>query len=446
MRIAACSLVCVALVASNALAAAGGATPTPPKLPAALASASLCAPNGHLSMRTLVDAALYASNAKTKLTADAALPILAGPLSIDDPQIAQYPELADAAAYANAVLQSRWSAYFKTPSPAPSRQAYFQEMLQAAAEKREIRADWTITCLARSPLGVPQAVADPTHPSPLPADTAEGFRLRGTPADLVPGRDSDAFAGASKATINLSDNRVTAAKGGQLTGALGYFLPLVPGNIFGVMPYVAGNYNATKTGTAATKFASDTLDGGIYVAGVVHVAHDNVVTLAVAPDYLHNFADKSSIISLSPIITPKVVGLLNDSRHVTFLDWLPAVAFGPTSTGTYLTLFGDLRADLGHYTDHGVGPDVKTNLDFAEVGTRFGLDVAKDKWYDVNVADLQQYGFAGARRHIYDFESAFTYYGGTQNILGLTASYKSGFIERSLQKEEAWALGLTAKY
>lgn len=446
MRTAICSLICASLAASSAMAAVGGASPAPPKLPPALTSASLCARDGDLSMSTLVEATLGAGTGKTKLTVEQALPILAGPISIDDPQITQHPELADAAAYANAVLQNQWAAYFKSPNPAPSRQAYFQEMLQAAAQNRKIRPDYTITCLARSAIGVPQPVADPDHPSPLPADTAEGFRLRGTAVDLVPGHNSDAFAGASKATINLGDNRVTSAQTAQVSGALGYFVPVFAGNIFGLMPYVAGNYNATKTGKAATKFASDTLDGGVYAAGVVHLAHNTVVTLALAPDYLHNFVDNSSIVSLNPIITPKVVGLINDSRHLTLLDWLPATAFGPGSTWTYLTLFGDLRADLGHYTDHGVGPDVKTNLDFAQVGSRFGIDIAKDKWYDLNIADLQQYGFAGARRDIYDFESSFTYYGGTQNILGLTAAYKSGFIERSLQKEEAWTIGLTAKY
>jgi hypothetical protein len=394
-------------------------------------------------MSTLVEVTLATGVAKPKLTSSDALAILAGQVSTDDPRLAQHPELAQALAYANAVLQGQWSAYFKTPTPAPSRQAYFAALTDKDAVKL-VQGDgkWVITCVAQHD-NVAETASYEEHPT---QDTEAGFRLRGNPTDLVSGRDGDAFAGASKASFNLGDNRVTKTDAGQIVGALGYYQPLNTANTFGFMPYVAGNYSVTRTGAAATKYASDTIDGGIYFSGIVHAGHNSTVTLALAPDYLHNFADGSSIVSLSPILTPEKIGVLNNGKHVVFLDWLPAAVFGPSSPGTYLTLFGDLRGDFGHYVDRGVGPDVLTNIDFAQVGSRFGIDIAKLKWYDLNIADLQEYGFAGARRHIYDFESSFTYYGGAQSVLGLTAAYKSGFIERSLQKEQAWTVGLTAKY
>jgi hypothetical protein len=353
--------------------------------------------------------------------------------------LAQHPELADVATSANAVLSGQWGAYFKPPSPAPSRQEYFEALRDGSSK---IHNEWAITCLAQND-GMPATVADAVK---LTKDAEVGFRLRGSSTDLVSGKDSAAFAGASKASFGLGNNQVTKARTGQVIGALGYFQPLNDADTLGFMPYVGGNYNVTKTGAAATKYSSDTINGGVYFSGIAHLGHNSVLTLALAPDYLHNFADRSSILSLSSVITPKIVGLLNDSRHVTFLDGLPSLVFGPSSTPTYLTPFADVRGDFGHYTNRGEGANVRTNVDFDDLGSRFGLDIAKTNWYDLNIADLQQYGFSGPRRHIYDFESSFTYYGGKQSILGLTAAYKTGYLERSLQREDAWTLGLTAKY
>ena len=436
MRLATLGLAGVAWIAFGAAAKADNT----PKLPDALASAPVCTDNGRFSMAELVQATLSANAPKSStLTPKQAIDILTENISIDDPRVVKDPELAQIASYAKMVLSKQWSAYFTPPDPAPSSEDYFTALRD---DPDKIHNAWKITCVGQVD-NSPATAADAANQT---KDTQAGFRLRGSSSDLVPGKGSDALAGASKASFSLGDNQVTKARTGQIVGALGYFQPLNDANTLGVMPYIAGNYNVTKTGAAAAKYSSDTVDGGVYVSGIVHPGHNFVVTLSLAPDYLHNFADGSSIVSLSPVITPRIIGSLNDHHHVTFLDWLPAAVFGPSTPATYLIPFLDLRGDFGHFADRGVGPDVPTNKDFADFGTHFGVDIAKTNWYDLNVTDLEQYGFSGPRRHIYDFESSFTYYGGKQSVLGLTAAYKNGYLERTLQREDAWTIGLTAKY
>jgi len=382
--------------------------------------------------KTLNTGPLLRSLARTyhsSLTEDQIARILSNSTDMNDREIQDNPEVLDIAADTMSILTNKWSKSFVSKEKITTQQ-YYQYYISHGSQD-----GFPVQCILAEPtsLGKQQT----------------GFRLRGTPDDLSISKTDSGFSGASQATISFSDDQTTKINTTQLEGAVGYAFATDAHANNVIVPYVAGNYNLSKTAGNPATYSSDTLDFGVQDVAQIALGTHGAATLSVAPDYLHDFQDNSSILSIHPIFAPTLLGTPINTPFALALLFPGILPAGDTSTpkaSTYVTLLFDVRGDFGVYTDRGAPAVAPANRDFARVGSKFGIDIAKLNWFEFTATDVQLYGPLGSRRHVSDFESSFTFYFGTQNVLGLTASYKSGLIEQSLQKEQIWALGLTAKY
>ncbi len=423
-RLVAFAIIAVALEPSLVRAASSDNKPPAPTVDAA-----------HVCLRTtktLNTGPLLRAEAKayhSSLTSDQIARLLAAPINLDSAEIQSHPEVLKIYADMVSLLNGAWGPSFKVNDHVTVQQYFSYYLSHEAAES------YPVECLL--------------EPAVSSAATQTGFRLRGTVDDLSISKADGGFAGASKATLSLSDNQVTKITASQIQGALGYAIATDANGKNLVIPYVAGSYNANKTVGKAAKVTANTLDFGVTDVAKVRLGILGEGDLSLAPDYLHNFQDGSSIVSLHPMFAPILPnGAINSPYALSLLlpGVIPASDAEAQSGATYLTLLFDVRSDLGVYTNRGVPMAAPGNLDFVRIGSRFGVDIAKKNWFEFTATDVQLYAPAGARRYLSDFESSFTFYFGTQNTVGVTASYKTGLTDPTLTKEQIWSLGLTAKY
>ena len=114
--------------------------------------------------------------------------------------------------------------------------------------------------------------------------------------------------------------------------------------------------------------------------------------------------------------------------------------------GPYITITIEPHAEGGDHLNRGPVPDFEVNQDYSRAGGAVGFDLAVKNWYDLTVTDTNLYGFIGRRRDLNDFQASLSLYFGSQNMLGLTLSYKNGLAEQTAQREQSWTVGLTVKY
>jgi hypothetical protein len=435
----------IALLLAAALAADA------PAATAAAIGPDVCNPTSH-TVRTQTLVAYLTEKYKTKLTRAQVVEILSKPLDPDGPDVDAHPELLRMAADLKQMLNGGLPKAFR-PSAPVTIQGYFKYYLANEAEGPD-KASYPIACVTKEMAANPPSETS-TPGSELrrrpqrPEDKAlAGLRVRGTPGDLSITRTEGGYTGASKASFTLSGNEVTKVTTAQVQGAVGWAIPLDKSDDNILVPYVAGDYNESKTFPKSAKRSVAYADVGVQENVLLPLGHDGFWTLSLAPDYLHNYVNGSSIVSLHPILAPTIKGFTNAPVEVGLLvpGLLPARDYKSPADATLLTLLFDVRGDFGVYPDRGLPSARAADEDFARVGAKFGIDIAKKNWFDVTIAEVQLYGPEGSARHAADFESALTLYFGKQNIVGLTASYKSGLIEQTLQKEQIWSLGLTAKY
>lgn len=293
--------------------------------------------------------------------------------------------------------------------------------------------------------------ADPilcvSNPTSTAAPETAQLRIRGTPDDLIFKKGEDGFTGASKATLSFSDNGGNKTRTDQLQATVGYALPLGSTGRYTAIPYVATNRNVSNTSGKPVKFNTETVDVGI--GGVAKDLPFSGATFSLTPDYLMNLQDDSRLASLHPILTPHFIGMLNNPANLGIL-FTACTAMDQTDCGSwpYFTLLADVRSDLGTYTDRGSGTASAraANQDFTRLGSRFGFELFLKNWYDLAVTHTYLHGFTGTRRSLNDFQSSFSFYFGSQNVVGLTVAYKNGLLEQTAQREQSWTVGLSAKY
>jgi hypothetical protein len=330
------------------------------------------------------------------------------------------------------MLNKLYDQYYPTNGGSPTYQDYFQKPESGANQV-------TISCKTTSASG-----------NLPPSQSPDGLRIRGTPDDLIYLKSDQGFTGASKATINFSDNGTSKTRTDQLQAAIGYAISLDSGagaaTRYIVVPYIATNRNVSNVTGKPTKYNVETVDFG--VAGSALDIPSGGWILSLTPDYLLNLQDDSNLASLHPIATPHIVYALNDPWNLgDALHICTAQNYKPCGTSwPYVMILGDVRSDLGIYTDRGNATDYAANQNFARLGSKFGLDVSLKNWYELAITHTYLYGFTGSRKNLNDFESSLSYYFGNQNVLALTVSYKNGLLEQSAIREQSWTAGITAKY
>ena len=109
----------------------------------------------------------------------------------------------------------------------------------------------------------------------------------------------------------------------------------------------------------------------------------------------------------------------------------------------------DGRANFGVYTDKGSTAD-PLNTNFVRLGGRVGgaLEYTGIEKYPVD-AYLTYTNFVapvGFNRGLGEVQANATFNFGPDKLLGLTASYRNGRREDNAHRDEAWTVGLTAKY
>jgi hypothetical protein len=293
------------------------------------------------------------------------------------------------------------------------------------------------------PVTISCRTSDLTPPGRSASVSPTGLRVRGTPGDLIYAAKSDGFAGTSKGTVSFSDNGTNKTRTDQLQTAIGYAFALDPAagaaSRYILVPYVATNRNVSNTSGKPVKFNSETVDFGMATT-LLDVPEGGWI-LSVTPDYLLNLQDDSRLATLHPIVAPHIPNFLND-------PWNLSGVFTRCSLcdGSYFMLLADIRSDLGTYTNRGTASARSANKDFARLGSKFGFELFLKNWYDLSVTHTYLHGFAGSRHDLNDFQSSFSFYFGTQNVVGLTVAYKNGLIEQTAQREQSWTAGISAKY
>lgn len=377
---------------------------------------------------------------KSTLTPQQLAELLSKPFSSDDPEVVAHPEVLDIASETLKLLSRPASKQFKPEAQISVANYYLYYLGNSDPQRGPLSkggSSYPIVCLVPA--------------TPTEAAQQAGLRLRGTPDDLSISKTDTGYSGASKATLNVSDDQATKVTTTQIQGAVGYAIPTDPNAQNVVTPYVAGDYNGSQTKGKPNKLSADYIDFGIQDTALINLGIGEA-TLSFAPDYLHNYISGASVVSAQPIFAPIIYKGINRPYSLSELlmktigTGLPASDTTSAAGATYVTLLFDVRGDFGTFTNCGIPSAQAGNQDYARVGSKFGIDIAKKNWFEFTLADVQLYGPIGVQRHVSDLELSLTFYPGNQNVLGLALGYKSGLIEESLQKEQIWSIGLTAKY
>ena len=298
-----------------------------------------------------------------------------------------------------------------------------------------------------------------------PRWSLNNFRVRGTPADIIYPRGSSAYSDADKAKLTIG--RDSGKSSTTLIGTIGYALPIIgEHNIearkfttLDLIPFFAVNLDSSRKKGEPRNVTSDAIAFGFSLEYDVTTAYQRDELdadgrkvrrfaafdsyLAATPKYAINYADDSALAGLNLIWRPAIsLGSITEGVPINIQRKLGTLPLG-------WSLIADVRSNSGIYVRTGsrTGNDAR---DFVRVGGRVGLGIASIAKspipFEFSVTESAMWALTGKPGHVGQLASSLTLYFNDDKIFGVELAYKRGRIEDQDERDDAWSLGLVAKY
>jgi hypothetical protein len=266
------------------------------------------------------------------------------------------------------------------------------------------------------------------------------FRLRGTASDLTIPQGSDAFKGASSASLAASNDGIAQKNTFDVHIAAGYVLPIIQDNglTFNSVPYLKYDRDYVA-GANTSKSSSNVNNIGAGLLEQVQISDGFYGSLTLRPDYTSSLRTNAKIGRTDLVLQPEPLWPYLGYAAPTGIPGISATAFANAifRVGDVFEKSNDATLAMTDTFTQGGG----------QVGTTFFADPSSSlNGFSIPINYTYLYGFSGQYSAIPNFQAGINYAFPPDKTINVGLSVVSGRDLDTFEKQRLYKLSFGVKY